>query len=169
MPVTAPGAIEKLAARYKGKVVRTKTNPRSIMEKALEERVFLGRKGLPHFQPVFDALVSLGKVLEMMSREGRPLSELVRQIPEFYMRQEAVNCPWESKGRVMRRLIEDGAQQGRLELIDGVKVYHQTGWTLVLPDSEEPVFRIYSEGSSPEEADALLEACMNKIEAMQLS
>ena len=85
------------------------------------------------------------------------------------MRQEAVNCPWEAKGRVMRRLIEDSAQQGRVELIDGVKVYHQTGWTLVLPDSEEPVVRIYSEGSSPEEADALLQACMSRIEAMGLS
>lgn len=169
VPVTASGAIEQLAARYKGKVIRTQANPRSIMEKAIEARIFLGRKGLPHFLPVFDALVSLGKILEMMSREGRSLSELVRQVPEFYMRQEAVNCPWEAKGRVMRRLIEDSAQQGRVELIDGVKVYHQTGWTLVLPDSEEPVVRIYSEGSSPEEADALLQACISRIEAMGLS
>jgi mannose-1-phosphate guanylyltransferase/phosphomannomutase len=168
VPVTASGAIEKLAAQYKGRVIRTKANPRSVMEKAIEEKIFLGRRGLPHFQLVFDAIVSLGKVLELMALDGVSLSALVAQIPQFYMQQETIPCPWEDKGKVMRKLIEATARE-KVELIDGVKVHHDRGWTLILPDGEEPVFRIYSEGDSPEEADALLQAYMGKIEEMRLS
>jgi len=42
-----------------------------------------------------------------------------------------------------------------LELLDGVKVYHPEGWALVLPDPEEPVCRVFSEGSTMEIAESL--------------
>jgi mannose-1-phosphate guanylyltransferase/phosphomannomutase len=62
----------------------------------------------------------------------------------------------------MRTLINE-TRTKQVELIDGIKVYHEKGWALVLPDSEEPLFHIYSEASSPDEAEALREAYMNRI------
>ena len=50
------------------------------------------------------------------------------------MVHEEVITPWEQKGAVMRSLVEQ--TQGRnVELIDGIKVHHDTGWVLVLPGS----------------------------------
>ena len=40
---------------------------------------------------------------------------------------------------------------------------YTTGWALVVPDGDEPVFRIFSEAESPEEADALVEYYANMI------
>jgi hypothetical protein len=58
---------------------------RSVMEKAIEEKIFIGEKGLPGFQAPFDALFSLGKILETMARDSIRLSELVSMVPEFYI------------------------------------------------------------------------------------
>ena len=38
---------------------------------------------------------------------------------------------------------------------------------LVLPDSDLPVFQVYSEASSQEEADALAELYLGRIEGLQ--
>jgi mannose-1-phosphate guanylyltransferase / phosphomannomutase len=53
-------------------------------------------------------------------------------------------------------------------LTDGLKVFHDNGWALVLPDAEEPVFRIYAEANTTEEADALTQMYMDRISDMQL-
>ena len=40
-----------------------------------------------------------------------------------------------------------------LVLVDGVKVIHEAGWALVLPDPDEPVTHVWAEG--PSDADAV--------------
>ncbi|HHV63110.1 MAG TPA: NTP transferase domain-containing protein [Firmicutes bacterium] len=166
VPVTAPRVISDIARQYNGTVVWTKANPRSVMEKVIEEKIFIGEKSLPQFQPVADALVILGKILEFMAREKVKLSDILRRVPRFYVSKCSVDCPWEAKGRVMRTLIEE-TQHQEVELIDGVKVFHQTGWALILPDSDEPLFHIYSEASTPQDAEALREIYAAKINELR--
>lgn len=166
VPVTAPGIIETLAQKYNGRVIRTKVDSRSVMEKIIEEKILVGQKGLPGIQPVSDALFSFSKLLELMATENQSLSSLVFQIPAFYMSKEEIHCPWEDKGRVMRSLIEDTGGRD-IELLDGIKVMHKQGWALVLPDSEKPVFHIYSEGLSQEIAEELGRLYSDKINDMK--
>jgi mannose-1-phosphate guanylyltransferase/phosphomannomutase len=162
VPVTASRIIEEVARKYNAEVIRTRANPRSLMEKVIEEKIFIGRKGLPYFQPVYDGLVSLGKILELMAKEKANLSELLENIPRANVYRAEVECPWDKKGRVMRSLIEEAPEE-RIELIDGVKIYHEDGWALVLPDSDKPVFHIYSEASSMEIAEELGQIYGGKI------
>lgn len=167
VPVTAPGIIEDMARSYRGRVIRTRANPRSVMEKVIEEKIFIGEKGLPGFQAPFDALFSFGKILETVARDGISLSELVSMVPQFFISKRSVKCPWDAKGKVMRTLIDE-TRTKKVELIDGIKVYHETGWALVLPDSEEPLFHIYSEASTPDEAEALREVYTARINEIGL-
>ncbi|MGE5586239.1 MAG: sugar phosphate nucleotidyltransferase [Bacillota bacterium] len=162
VPVTAPRIIEELARTYRGRVIRTRANPRSVMEKVIEEKILIGVRELPGFQPAFDALLSLAKILEVMATENVRLSSLLSMVPQFYMSKRTVECPWEDKGKVMRMLIEQTRGE-KVELIDGIKVYHDTGWALILPDSEEPLFHVYSEASTPADAEALREMYMTRI------
>lgn len=166
VPVTAPRIIEDMARTYRGRVVRTRANPRSVMEKVIEEKILIGEKELPGFQPAFDALLSLAKILEVMAAENARLSSLLSMVPKFYMSKRTVECPWEDKGKVMRMLIEQ-VRDEKVELIDGIKVYHDTGWALILPDSEEPLFHVYSEASTPTDAEALREMYMAKIDEIR--
>jgi mannose-1-phosphate guanylyltransferase/phosphomannomutase len=54
-------------------------------------------------------------------------------------------------------------------VIDGLKVFHEQGWALVLPDAENPVFQIYSEAASPEAAMALTNLYSTRITELQLT
>jgi len=44
------------------------------------------------------------------------------------------------------------ARGDEVVLIDGVKAIDAAGWTLVVPDAEEPVTHVYAEGDSHEAA-----------------
>lgn len=167
VPVTAPRIVEEMAREYHGKVIRTKSDPRSLMEKVAQERIFPSDDGKNQYQPSFDALISLAKILELMARERSPISALLNLLPVSYMAEKEVDCTWSAKGRVMRNLFEENKDRP-LEMIDGLKVYHDDGWALVLPDAAEPVFRVFSESSTQEEADALTEMYMGRIAALQV-
>src|SRR5690606_11059683 len=69
-PVTAPRVIDRLAERFNGAVVRTKANVRSMMEMMVRQKVSIGGSDLPSFQPAFDAVAALARLLEFMAKEG---------------------------------------------------------------------------------------------------
>ena len=160
VPVTAPRAIDDLAAKYNSKVVRTKTAIHDLIDRVIAEDE-RKNSGVSQFLINFDAAAALIKILEFCAKKQIKLSALVDEIPAFFVDKREVQVPWEAKGRVIRHLIEE--KPGQMELLDGVKVYHPNGWALVLPDSEEPVCRIYSEGSSMEIARELTDMYIKKI------
>lgn len=160
VPVTAPTIIEDMARRYNSEVVRTKTAIQDFLAQLIEQQA-KDNKGLSHSLLNLDAITAFIKVLAFCAKEKLKISQLVAEIPAFFTHKQKVRVPWEVKGKVIRRLIEESP--GRLELLDGVKVYHPHGWALVLPDPEEPVCTVYSEGSSMEIAQELTDMYIEKI------
>ncbi|HUS82465.1 MAG TPA: sugar phosphate nucleotidyltransferase, partial [Dehalococcoidia bacterium] len=78
LPLTVTDRAELLAAESGVEVVRTKTSMSALARAACEDHVaFAGALGggyiFPRFLPAFDAVMSLGKLLEMLAPEGRPL------------------------------------------------------------------------------------------------
>lgn len=81
---------------------------------------------------------AIGLVVLHLGRTGLPLSELLALIPTFYLHREQIDCPWDAKGEVMRSMMNK-ARDTSVDLVDGIKFYHENGWILLLPDSEDPV------------------------------
>ena len=113
-------------------------------------------------------MFAFAKTLEMLSWLQRPLSEFSAELPPMYLSAAEVRCPWEVKGKVMRRLTEDSRNAGgRTDLIDGIKLTDsEREWVLVLPDDTEPVFHVYAEGQTQEEAVRKANEYVGKIEAL---
>ncbi|CCQ98632.1 hypothetical protein CULT_930001 [[Clostridium] ultunense Esp] len=63
----------------------------------------------------------------------------------------------------MRRFMEE-IKGKKVELLDGIKVYDEGGWVLVLPDLEEPVFRVVSQARSEEDAIRMVKKIRGQIE-----
>jgi len=162
VPVTAPQTIEMLAERYQGKVIRTKTAIQDFLDRILAQED--GLNDISQFFFHFDALSALAKILNYIAQHHILLSDLVDEIPSFFTNKREVPVPWEAKGRVIRNLIQEPPQNSRLELLDGVKVYHQDGWALVLPDPDKPVCRVFSEGYTMEIAESLTDMYIKKID-----
>ena len=70
--------------------------------------------------------------------------------------------PWEKKGLVMRMVMER-AKDRELVLVDGVKVLHDDGWALVLPDPEEPLTHVWAEAATDAEARARAQEYARRI------
>jgi len=169
VPVTAPSVVERIARENGASVIRTKSDRRTMMELAQEQGAaldFVGgaREGVifPEFQPGFDAIFGTAKLLELLAREQRSISELVDTIPPFHLSRVTVPCAWERKGKVMRSLIADYAGR-EVELIDGIRVSVDGGWVLMLPDPSEPQFNVFAEGGSDEEAKMQADQCAARI------
>lgn len=157
IPNSAPSVLDHLATELEVTVIRTKENPRSMMEVT---------KGAS-FHPMFDALYTLVKTMEYMSIRDTCLSEVDAMVPHFHIVNEAVFCPWTEKGKVMRLMMEE--MKGKeIELLDGIKLYSNQGWVLILPDQEKPSFRVISQAASTEVASILAQTFAERIRKFQV-
>jgi mannose-1-phosphate guanylyltransferase/phosphomannomutase len=90
----------------------------------------------------------------------------VGRLPRTHVAHETVVTPWEQKGLVMRSLVEMSKDR-EVQLIDGVKVRHDGGWALALPDPEEPVTHVWAEGGTDAEAKTLVKEYARRIRQLQ--
>ena len=158
---------ETITAAHGVSIQRTKTSAAALMAAASEPGVGFAASGdggfiLPGFLPAFDAAAALVKLLELLALEATSLSAVRHDLPRTHMAHQTVVTPWEQKGLVMRTLVELSKDR-RLELIDGVKVIHDDGWVLALPDPEEPVTHIWAEGPDAAAARGLAQEYVRRI------
>jgi mannose-1-phosphate guanylyltransferase/phosphomannomutase len=73
-----------------------------------------------------------------------------------------LECPWALKGTVMRVLNERFAD-GDVDLTDGIKVTDERGWTLALPDPDEPLIHLYAEGVTAASSATLEEELLSIV------
>jgi mannose-1-phosphate guanylyltransferase / phosphomannomutase len=108
----------------------------------------------PEFQPGFDAVMSIAKVLELLALEHKPLSELCAEVPDSALIHQRAPVPWSLKGLAMRELGER-VKDHRDEEADGIRVEENGGWAQLVPDPDEPLFHIYAEGPTDNESAEL--------------
>ena len=123
---------------------------------------------LEQFTMHFDAIAGLAKILDFMNTNNYRLSDLVDMIPDLHIKKAVVECPWNAKGKVIRQIIQEN-EKNSIETIEGVKIFKDDGWVLVLPDAEQPVCRIISESYSDEFAEELTNIYSKRIKEISRS
>jgi len=172
IPVTLPNVFEQVAAQYGSRVIRTKADAHALTKLACEESVVIAADGsgnfiFPEFQCASDGLMALARLLELLAVQQTTLSQVVAGLPPFHLAYEHVECPWEAKGTVMRRLNEQ-CQHQQVETIDGIKVkLNATEWVLLLPDPDRPLLQIYAEAASSAQATALTRKYASLVKDLQ--
>lgn len=150
VPIHATGAVEQIARRHGGRIIRTKANPTALMEACQSSaNVVLGGSGdmgfiFPELHPGFDAMFCIAKLIEILMVQERSLGQLWSELPRVSHRHQTLRCPWMVKGALMRHLVESHSPE-YLELVDGVKVLGDNpgDWVLVLPDAGEPLVHVF--------------------------
>jgi phosphomannomutase/phosphoglucomutase len=114
-----------------------------------------------------DGIYAACRVVELLVRDGRPLSALASRLPPTNVTPEIrVDCPDERKFGVVARLrafFEDAAKRaGRFPIpilevvdVDGVRVRTAWGWGLVRASNTQPVLVLRFEADTPGHLDAL--------------
>lgn len=171
-PVRGTSVLEKLATARGAAVLRTPVNPRHLLEYARRPNVGFvgdgdGRIIFSRFQPAFDAMFAVAKILGMLAKQNVSMSKYLGTLPAgIEVLHRRVPCPWGQKGRVMR-LAQTESPGLRLELVDGVKIHKPDGWVLILPDGVEAYCHIWAEADTPEAARAHLDAYTRMVAVWQ--
>jgi len=167
LPLSATAHAERLAGQHGIEILRTKMSNAALMEAASRPNVGFAANTeggfiLPRFLPAFDGAAAMVRMLELLALDGTPLSKVVGSLPRVHIAHETVVTPWEQKGTVMRELVELSKDR-RVDLVDGVKVHHDQGWALALPDPEEPVTHVWAEGETGADAKRLAQEYARRI------
>jgi mannose-1-phosphate guanylyltransferase/phosphomannomutase len=160
-PVSATAEMDLVAEEYGAAVLRTTSTHGGMMNAVFEhpDLAFVGgTKGgfiFPEFSFATDAMYSIAKILEMMAATGLKLGQIDASIERLHRRERDISCPWDAKGRIMRRIMRDSAEQERL-LVDGICIrFDRRTSVLLSPSKEHELFHIRVEADSPERADTL--------------
>ena len=113
-----------------------------------------------------DGLYAASLLVEMVSKTGKPLSRLVKELYERYgacaMSERDFALTEESKARIHQLLMVDrklpdfGREITRVNYMDGCKVYFgDSAWVIARFSGTEPRVRVFAEGEDAAEADRL--------------
>lgn len=159
-PASASMTFAMIAERAGGRFVPAKMTPGAVLRSAQHKETVLASDGAggycwPEFQIAFDAVFTVARTLELMATTGVTLSQVKAEIPHAGYERATEFCPWEAKGRVMRTVMERHLRD-RVDLTDGVKVFVEGGWVLVVPDPDHPSYHIIASHESSDRARELV-------------
>ena len=101
-------------------------------------------------------------ILEIVAKTGKPLSQLIDELPTYYSEKRKVECADDKKAYVAEKILEETTDY-EVDTTDGVKIINDKGWVIIRPSGTEPIYRCFSEAKTPEDAEELVEWGMNLI------
>lgn len=155
-PISSSQIIADITLRRGAKLVWTKVGSTTVSKRMQELNAVIGLEdngGLfyaPH-QPVRDGGFAASLMLEILAKSEQTLSELLKDLPQYTVIKERVECPNKLKQAVLRGIIARTNGLNR-QTLDGVKVFYEDGSVLIRPSGTEAIYRVYAEAKDERRA-----------------
>ena len=176
---SATSKITKLAEAYGLPIEITKIGFKYICEKMVTENVLVGGEesggiAIKGFIPERDGIWIGLTLWEFMAKTGKSLDELIQEVYDvvgsFSMGRIDLHITEEIKQNVLAN-CKSGKYTTfgnysieKTEDLDGFKFHLGNGeWVMIRASGTEPVLRVYSESSTEDKANAVLQACKQTI------
>jgi phosphomannomutase len=102
------------------------------------------------FSQADSGIVPFLLMLELISKKGKPLSEILRTFRERYFITGELNTPVEDVEQTLRELKDRFGSEGRVIELDGISVLAESWHMNVRPSNTEPLLRLNLEARSRE-------------------
>jgi phosphomannomutase len=164
-------AIEEIARRHGGSVVRTSIGQAYVAETVKELGAIIGGEGsggviLPKIQFTHDSIAALSRILEFLALQEKKVSELAETIPRrFMVKRNLAFSPSAIYARMqeLRDSLVADSRDARLDFSDGVKLSWPDGWLHVRDSNTESMIRIIAEATELGRAEALADWAQTKV------
>lgn len=111
-----------------------------------------------------DACYAGARVLEILSKTDKKLSELLEDLPETFSTPELrVDCSEEKKFDVVRKIAEQFSATNEVITIDGARILFENGWGLVRASNTQAVLVLRFEADSEENLNKIRETVETKV------
>jgi phosphomannomutase len=162
-------AVDDIAVKYGSKVYRSPVGEANVVKKMKEVKAVIGGEGsggviYPALHYGRDALVGIAVTLQHLAEAGIKLSELKKEMPQYYISKKKILLGSTNPDFVVSRLIEK-YKKSRINTEDGLRIDFEDHWVHFRKSNTEPIIRIITEASGMEEADRLSEKYSREIES----
>jgi phosphomannomutase len=167
--VSTSSAIEVIAARHGGSVVRVPVGQAYISEGLIEYNGVLGGEGsggitVPEVHLTHDSAAAIGLILEHMAQTGERISELAARLPRLTTLKHNVTVAPHRLYSVLQEFRAVLEQEGiEIDSTDGIKVTLPEGWVHVRASNTESMIRIIVEAEEKVAARELLDWARDRI------
>ena len=112
-----------------------------------------------------DAIYSSLRLLRIMDKEGKKLSEFFTDVKKYYSTPEIrIEVKDDNKFEIVEKVKNYFSKKYKINDIDGVKVYYPNGWALLRASNTQPALVVRIEGETEEELEKIKEEFMEVIE-----
>src|SRR5579864_9419637 len=159
-------SVPELIAREGGRSIRTRVGHSIIKAVMREQNAIFGGEHSGHFYfrdhyYADSGLIALLVVLELISRENKPVSELLKPLDRRF-RSGEINSRVDDVHAKLAEIERRYADARDIDHLDGVTVQYDDWWFNVRPSNTEPLLRLNVEAGSP----ALLERKRDEVLAL---
>ncbi|MCL2837601.1 MAG: sugar phosphate nucleotidyltransferase [Oscillospiraceae bacterium] len=156
LPINTSSKIVEMAQAAGLRVSYSKTSDAEFMNQMLKSGC------MEQFKLCYDGLYAAVKILDFLNINNIELDEMVAKIPRFYKQEVEIDCPDTAKGKVIKELISR-YKDDKMEISEGIKIYKNGGWTLILPDNYKNTCRIIADGPDMETSTELCNIFENEM------
>jgi phosphomannomutase len=154
--------VADLAARYGCAFHRSAVGEANVADRMLEVGAVLGGEGNggvidPRVGLVRDPFIGMGLVLSLLAATGKPLSELVAELPSYHIVKDKYALPAERLPGLYAALRARWPE-AHADTLDGLRLDWPGRWLHVRPSNTEPIVRVIAEAPRQAEAEALCRA-----------
>jgi len=147
-------SVPELIAAEGGRAVRTRVGHSIIKQVMREHNAIFGGEHSGHFYfrdhyYADSGLIALLVVLELISQEGKPVSELLRPLDRRF-RSGEINSRVADIAAKLAELEQHYADAREIDHLDGVTIQYDAWWFNVRPSNTEPLLRLNAEADSAE-------------------
>ncbi len=137
----------------------------AVLAGEMSGHIFFGDKFFGYDDAVYAAL----RLLEIISKTGEKVSQLLDGIPPAFATPEIrVECPDEIKFDLVEKVKEEFKKEYKVIDIDGVRIEFPDGWGLIRPSNTQPALVLRFEARTKErleEIRSLIEGTLERVKA----
>ncbi len=180
--------LDRIAAKHGRKLLECGIGFKYICDLMLERQILIGGEesggiGMQRHLPERDGILNALLLANVMADEGKSLGQLVSALqteygPHYYARRDLRIANEIKNAAITRAASAETNQLGRFKVLskadlDGIKFFLDApikdkgaeAWVLLRSSGTEPLMRIYSEASSPELVQEILEEAVAFVDA----
>ncbi len=144
--------VEETILKYRGVPKKMRVGNPFYKEKLLKQGGVLAGELSGHIMfaknySIDDPVYAMLRLLEILKKEKKPLSQLLDEFGPFY-KSEEINLRVEEPDKVLDK-IEETFSNMKIEKIDGISVYGKDFWFNVRKSNTEPLVRLNIEADNP--------------------
>jgi len=162
--------VDDIAAGAGGSVIRTPVGEANVAAAMLEHNCIIGGEGNGgvidlRVSPIRDSLVAIALVLQLLAETGKTVSELVNEIPRYYMIKDKFSADKSTAQQIVSTAKEQFAE-AKVDISDGCRFDFADGWVHLRSSNTEPVMRVIAEAKEESTARKYVSEVLSLCEAI---